>query len=117
MGSTMDFEMNLEHQRRQAQIRRLAHKLATTKSKKRVVRRLPQAYAIERPKPDPRKVARHSLLAVRRSLNTYKVAGYAVLTGLAMAAFILDFDTETLGQLRDSIQELSALSTQLLRRT
>lgn len=106
----MDFEMNLEHQQRQAQVRRLAHKLAAHKSKSRVVRRLPQAYTVVRQRPHPVAVVRHSL-------NTYKVAGYAVLMGLALAAFILEFDADTLSRIRESVQEISALSSQMLSRS
>lgn len=102
--------MNLEHQQRQAQVRRLAHKLAANKSKSRTVRRLPQAYTVVRQRPSP-------VVVIRRSLNTYKVAGYAVLMGMAMAAFILEFDADTLNRLRESVQEISAQSSQLLSRS
>jgi hypothetical protein len=106
----MDYEMNLEHQQRLAQVRRLAHKLATNKSKSRVVRKLPKAYAVVRQHPNP-------VLVVRRSLNTYKVAGYALLMGLALGVFILEFDADTLNRLRESVQEISARSSHLLSRT
>jgi hypothetical protein len=106
----MDYEMNLEHQQRLAQVRRLAHKLATNKSKSRVVRKLPQAYTVVRQQSNP-------VLVARRSLNTYKVAGYAMLIGMALAAFILEFDADTLNRLRESVQEISARSSHLLSRT
>lgn len=109
----MDFEMNLEHQQRQAQVRRLAHKLAANKSKSRVVRRLPQAYTVVRKRPHgPNPVS-----VIRHSLNTYKVGSYAVLMGMALAAFIFEFDTDTLNRLRESMQEISAQSSQLLSRS
>jgi hypothetical protein len=108
----MDYEMNLEMQRRQANVRRLAHKLASNRSKKRVVRKLPQAYTIMSTGLRPAPVE-----MVRQSLNRYKVAGYAILMGMALGAFILEFDADTLESLRNSMEDIAGLSTRLLSRT
>jgi hypothetical protein len=54
---------------------------------------------------------------VRQSLNTHKVAGYAVLMGFALGVFILEFDAQTLEALRESIQDLALLSTRILSKT
>jgi hypothetical protein len=108
----MDFESNLEMQRRQANVRRLAHKLASNRSKKRIVRRLPQAYTVM-----GTQSRKAPVLYIRKSLNTYKVAGYAILMGVALGAFILDFDADTLEMIRNSVEEFAVLSTRILSRT
>ncbi len=106
----MDYEMNLEAQHKQSQVRKLAHKLANNRSKKRVVRRLPRAYTIVRRRGSP-------LNQVRTSLNTHKVGGYALLVGLALAAFILDFNDESLASLRETVNEFATLPSQLFGKT
>lgn len=106
----MDYEMNLEAQQRHHQVRRLANKLANNRSKKRVVRRLPRAYTVVRKRENP-------VTQVRMSLNTHKVAGYALLIGFAMAAFIMDFNEESLAILRDTVKDMATLPAQLFSKT
>jgi hypothetical protein len=106
----MDYEMNLEAQLRQAQVRRLANKLASNRSKKRVVRKLPRAFSIVRARYNP-------VHDIRSSLNTHKVGGYALLMGMALAAFILDFNESTLNTLADSVGNLAVLPAQLFGRS
>jgi|GEM_PF-6466524 len=106
----MDYELNLEAQHRQAQLRRLAHKLASNRSTKRTVRKLPRAYAVQRPPLRP-------LTLIRTRLNTYKVGSYAFLMGLALGAFILDFNEETIMLIKSTVTDLASLPVHFLSRT
>ena len=99
----MEFEMNLENQRRNSHLRRSAKKLATVHSKKRVVRKLPKAYVVVRAPKNPVKT-------VRSVLNEYKVGGYACLLGMCLAAFIQELDQDVVYGLRDVVNSLASIA-------
>jgi hypothetical protein len=91
-----DFEMDRE---RIYQMRRMARKLATNKSKDRVVRKLPQSVVIVLT-PKPRRA-----IPVRRAINGNKRLTYMLLLGAALCAYMYDVDPTTLQHVMRTVND------------
>lgn len=77
--------------------RRMAHKLAHNKSKKRIVRKLPQSMVIVPT------VGVKRAYSVRRLINENKRLSYIVLLGAVMCAYMYDVDQDTLELMVNSV--------------
>lgn len=95
-------EGEMEDQERIAMMRRAARKLASNKSKNRVVRKLPRTIEVVR--------VHKRALHLRTAINSNKRLAYILLLGAVMCAYVYDLDQNTL---ENMIQSVSQAATHL----
>lgn len=94
----MDFEIDEDEQQRLMQLRRMSHKLARNRSRKRLVRKLHQTVQVVPVRKKRRPVP------IRQSLNRNKRLTYILLLGFSLMAFAYDTDPARMSELWQSFQ-------------